>query len=356
MDPKADVKRSAEATAVDIAVRLGFVGLFAWLSLRIVVPFASLLVWAAVLTVALYPIHAWLTRRLGGRRVPAAVLLTFAALVTVAVPAGALMASLVRSLAIVLKHLETSGLSILPPAWIADIPVIGSTLSEGWAKVAGNLEGFAKEFGPFLVDAGGWLVGVVGSLAGSVLFIVIAILLTGVLMVTGAPLVRILRQFADRVIGARGAEFVDIAGATIRNVARGIIGVSLLQSLLTGVGLLLAGVPAAGLLTLAALFLSIIQIGAWPVVYPAIIWAWLELDITTAVLLTLYMLPIGVIDNVLKPLVMSQGLKTPMLVILFGVLGGTFAYGLIGLFLGPVILAVFYELLVLWIKADPPPA
>jgi predicted PurR-regulated permease PerM len=343
-------RRSPESIAVDIAIRLGLLGLFAWAVLQMVAPFATLLIWSAILAVAIHPVYAWVRARLGGRATLAASLVTLTGLVVIIVPSAALMASLIESLAQLIGWLKAEAMDFTLPAWVADLPVVGARIAEAWQGMAPSLESLAKEFGPYLVDVGGWLLRAIGAQLGAALFFALAILLAGVLMVVGPPAVLWLRQLAERVIGGRGTEFVHIAGATIRNVARGVIGVALIQSLLTGVGFMIAGVPGAGLITLAALVLSIVQIGAWPVVYPMLIWVWFNFDFWPALLLTVYMLPVGAIDNILKPLVMSQGLDTPMLVILLGVIGGTLAYGMVGLFLGPVILALFWEVLAAWIK------
>jgi predicted PurR-regulated permease PerM len=148
----------------------------------------------------------------------------------------------------------------------------------------------------------------------------------------------------------RGEEFANLAGATIRAVSRGVIGISVLQALLAGIGLMIAGVPAASLITSAVLICGIIQIGPSIILVPLVIWSWFAMEPTGALLFTAYIVPVNLLDNILKPLVMGRGLKTPMLVILIGVLGGTLAYGVTGLFLGPIILAVIWELLVAWIR------
>jgi predicted PurR-regulated permease PerM len=156
----------------------------------------------------------------------------------------------------------------------------------------------------------------------------------------------------SRVAAARGQEFVDLAGATIRNVSRGIIGIATLQALLAGIGLLFAGVPAAGLFSFLVLVLGIIQIGPSVILLPLIIWSWFAMDTTTAVLFTLYMVPVNLLDNVLRPLV-AKGLSTPMPVILVGVLGGTLVHGMIGLFVGPIVLSIAWQLLVVWTRDEP---
>jgi predicted PurR-regulated permease PerM len=150
----------------------------------------------------------------------------------------------------------------------------------------------------------------------------------------------------------RGKPFVDLAAATIRNVARGVIGIALLQALLLGMGFLVAGIPGAGLLTIICLFLGIIQIGPAIVVIASIVWAWMDMSTVSALIFTVYMIPAMLLDNFLKPIVMSRGLSTPMVVIFVGVIGGTLAHGIIGLFIGPIVLAVAYEVVVYWVRGD----
>ena len=160
------------------------------------------------------------------------------------------------------------------------------------------------------------------------------------------------RSFSRRLASERGEEFVQIAGATIRAVSRGVIGISALQALLAGLGLMVAGVPGTSLITSAVLILGIIQVGPSIVLIPLIIWSWTAMETTTALLFTAYMIPVSLLDNILRPLVMGRGLETPTLIILIGVIGGTISYGITGLFLGPIILAVIWELLVAWIREN----
>lgn len=160
------------------------------------------------------------------------------------------------------------------------------------------------------------------------------------------------RGFLFRIVPEQSEHFLELAGATIRAVSQGVIGVAIIQSLLAGVGFKLAGIPSAGLLAFAVLLLTIVQIGAGLVLFPVIIWVWIDKDFTTALLLTLFFGVVGILDNVLKPLVMGRGLTTPTLVIFVGVVGGTLAHGIVGLFIGPIILSLAWELTVAWIRAD----
>ena len=342
---------SVDARVIDIAVRLGVLGLFAYFSLQLIAPFFLFLLWAVVLTVALYPAYSWLAGKLGGRKVLSAILVTLLCLAIVIGPVAVLVLSLVETLQGWYQSLSAGGLKMpVLPEKIAALPVIGSKIAEFWATAGQGLEALFAKIGPMVLPAGGRILSVLASLSGSVLFFVVSIILAGCLFVPGPSLAMGAKRVADRIIAPRGAQFVDLAGATIRNVSRGVIGVAVIQGLLTGILLIVFAVPLAGLLTFVALFLCIIQIGPALVILPTIIWAWSSWDLVPALLFTVLMVPVMLVDNVLRPILMSRGLDVPMLVILIGVLGGTIAHGLLGLFLGPVILAVFYELVVAWVK------
>ena len=172
------------------------------------------------------------------------------------------------------------------------------------------------------------------------------------LLIPGPSLVQSVKNVLGHVAERRGEEFVDLTGATIRNISRGVIGVAMLQALLAGIGLLFAGVPAAGLFSFLVLVLGIIQIGPSIILIPLIVWSWFTMETTVAVLFTLYMVPVNLLDNVLRPLVMGKGLRTPMPVILIGVIGGTLVHGLIGLFVGPIVLSIAWQLLVVWTRNE----
>ena len=180
-----------------------------------------------------------------------------------------------------------------------------------------------------------------------------SIIVAGFLFSSAPMLVDAIKKFSHRLNSERGEEFVSQSAATIRAVSRGVIGVSVLQALLAGIGLMVAGVPHASLITFAVLIFAIVQIGPSIILIPVIIWSWTVMETTSALLFSVYMVPVNLLDNFLRPVVMGRGLKTPMLVILIGVIGGTLAYGIIGLFLGPIVLAVVWELFVTWISEPP---
>ena len=181
---------------------------------------------------------------------------------------------------------------------------------------------------------------------------VAAVILTGFLLPSGPRWVTASRTIVARLVPQRNEDFVGLAGTTIRSVSQGVIGIALVQAFLFGIGLKFAGIASAGLLAFVVMILSILQIGSAPVLIPCVIWIWMTKDFMTALLVTVYLVVVGLADNVLKPLLMGRGLTTPIPVIFVGLLGGTLTHGIIGLFIGPIVLAVGWELLMAWINDD----
>jgi predicted PurR-regulated permease PerM len=192
----------------------------------------------------------------------------------------------------------------------------------------------------------------VGGVGIEILKFLAAVIVTGFLFISGPRLASSVRTFLDHIVPERSGEFVALAGATIRSVSRGIIGIALLQSLLAGIGFVVAGIPGAGFFAFLVLLLGVAQIGSAILLFPMIAWYWLTRESSAALLFTLYIVPVGFVDNVLKPFVMGHGSQTPMAVIFIGVIGGTLAHGLIGLFIGPIVLAVGWELLAAWMRDE----
>lgn len=339
------------ANFVDLAIRIGFLGLFLYWSLVLVRPFITIAIWSVVLTVALYPVFDWMALHLGGRRRLAAVLITIFSLLVVIGPATWLAFSLIEGLGMISERFDLATLSLPPPPKsVRDWPLIGDQVYQFWDLATTNFGAVLAKVVPQLKPLVSGLLQIAANAGTGILKFFASIIVAGFLFSPAPSVVKALTRFSHRLASKRGEEFVNLAGATIRTVSRGVIGVSALQALLAGLGLMIAGVPGASLITSAVLIFGIIQIGPSIVLIPVVIWSWTAMETTTALLFTAYMVPVNFIDNVLKPIVMGRGLKTPMLVILIGVIGGTLAYGITGLFLGPIVLAVFWELLVAWIR------
>jgi len=347
--------QSFDARFTDLVIRLTIVGFFAYLSLTLLAPFAIMVIWAVILAVALYPAFSGLRRLLGGRGGLAAAAITLLGLLIVVVPLGAVTVNVAETTVELVSKFENQTVAVpRPPESVREWPVIGEKVHAAWSLASVNLEATVKRFGPPLLQAAGTIVGKIAGIGFGMLGFAVSVLIPlflppppprGAILLTPPP---------RRIAADRGARFVDLAGATIRNISRGVIGVAVLQALLTGLILTLFNVPAAGVAAFLVLIFCIVQVGPVPVLLPVIIWAWAARDTGPALLLTVLLIPIPVIDNVLKPILMARGLSTPMLVILLGVIGGTVTYGLIGLFLGPILLGIFYELLMAWMRNETP--
>ncbi|MFY9694311.1 MAG: AI-2E family transporter [Xanthobacteraceae bacterium] len=331
------------------AIRIICLGLLAYWSFILTKPFWTIIVWSVIIAVAIYPAFDWLSGKLCGRRRLAAAAITVIGLVVILGPATWLGLSLAESTRILVARIGAGSIAIPPPheavkAW----PLIGDKLYELWQLASINLQALLLEIAPQFKSLGTRLLSAVGSVGINLLKFVLAAVISGFLLVPGPALARSFKSVLCHVAAVRGEEFVDLAGVTIRNISRGVIGIAVLQALLAGIGLLFAGIPAPGLFSFLVLLLGIVQIGPSIVLIPLIGWVWLTMDAMTATLFTAYMLPVNLIDNVLRPLVLAKGLSTPIAVILIGVIGGTLTHGMIGLFIGPIVLSIAWQLLVVW--------
>jgi predicted PurR-regulated permease PerM len=281
-------------------------------------------------------------------------------LVLVLGPLTLLGTSFVRGIASVGTLLETRQLHVpAPPARLNAIPIIGATVYRSWGLAVENLEEAIRQNIVFLKSLAGWVIGWGGeALTGIGQFVTSILLASFVLPMASRISVR-LRNAMQHVLEGLTDEVLDVVVSSVRNVGRGVIGVSLVQSLFAALGFVAAGIPQAGLLTFAMLALSIIQIGAIVVLLPVIIWVWVTLETAPAIAFTLYFLFVGLMDNVLRAVYFSRDVLVPAPVIITGAIGGALAFGLIGLFLGPVLLAVVWNLLSIWAVEIPeaaPPA
>ncbi len=342
--------RWLNATFVEVAIHLGLVGFLFYSAYALVHPFLPVIVWSVVLTVALYPTFNWLTAALGGRARVAAILITIAGLLIIIGPATWLGVGLVESLPGLIARIENGGLTI-PPPWenVKDWPFLGQQIYDYWKSASNNIADVLRPFLPQLKPIGEFLLGAASKAGAGTLVFLFSVVITGFLFTRGPTLLAATRALARRVDPNYGENFLDLAGATIRAVSRGVIGISLLQAIIGGVGMALAGVPFASLLTFAILVLGIVQIGPVVLIIPLAIWGWMELSTGAALAFTLCMAAVYAVEVGMKPFVLAHGLKTPMLVIFIGVIGGILEHGIPGLFAGPIVLAVAWEVARAWI-------
>ena len=333
---------------IDVAIRLGLLLLLAYWSLLVIGPFVTILLWSGILTVALFPVFDWLARLLGSKPVAAAIL-TVLSLLIVLGPVMWLGFAMIGGIELLVKGIDTGELAIpMPPDFVKSWPVIGEQIFQFWTRAATNTEAILLEAAPYLKPIGSKLLSMSQSVAVGLLEFIGSIVIAGFLYAPGPRILEYIRVLLRRVLGHESQGMVQLIGSTIRNVARGVVGIALLQSLLAGIGFILAGIPAAGLLTFLALLLGVVQIGPSILLIPVVIWSWMTMAPLSALLFTAYMIPVGLSDNILRPVVMARGLTTPMPVILVGVIGGMIAYGISGLFVGPIVLAVLWALVREW--------
>ncbi|SFH68525.1 AI-2E family transporter [Bradyrhizobium sp. Gha] len=338
---------------VQLVIRLGLLGLLISWTFIVIRPFVPILSWSAVLAVAFHPVFAWLARRLGGRPRTASAVLTLIMLGIVTGPAAWLGLSAVEGLRYLAGQIGNGDLMLQEaPERIRNWPLIGPQLYAFWNEAYTNVRAALRELAPYLKPLAGMMLSFAGNTGIGMLQFLLSVVVAGFLLPYGAQLVAALRGFLLRIVPGRSEHFLELAGATIRAVSQGVIGVAIVQALLAGIGFKLAGIASAGLLAIIVLLLSIVQIGAAIVLLPVLVWIWMDKDVTVALLLTIYLVVVGLLDNILKPLLMGRGLTTPTLVILIGVIGGTLAHGIIGLFIGPIILSVAWELAAAWIVID----
>ena len=338
---------------IQLAVRLALLALLIYWSFVVIRPFIPILAWSVVLAVALYPLFRWLSGLLGDRPKLAATILTLINLGIVVGPATWLGLGAVESFRSFAAQLGAGTLAIPSPSVsVRDWPIVGAQLYALWDQASTNLRAALREFAPHLKPMAGTMLGLAGGAGVGTFKFLVAVALTGFLLPAGPRLVAASQRFLSRVVADRSESFLVLAGATIRSVAQGVIGIAVAQGLVIGIILKLADVPKAGLLAFLVMMLGILQIGSAIIVIPVLIWVWATKSVVGALVITACLLPASLADNVLKPIVMGRGLTTPSLVIFLGVIGGTLAHGIVGLFIGPIILAVAWELLTAWVRDD----
>ncbi len=338
---------------LEVAIKLGMIILLILLCFQIIAPFLLPIIWGIILAIALYPAFAQIAKWMGGHEKIASGLITILTLVLLLGPVGVLAAKLVENLQDLALQLQSGALDLpTPPVSVLDLPFIGEPLYNFWNLGANDLEWALSEQASHLQDAGGWLLDLATGLGGGFIQFLLAVLIAGLLQPNTASASRAIYAFADKVMDTNGAYFVELAGATIRNVALGIMGIALVQSLFSGMAFLAVDVPAAGLLAFLILILSAIQVGPLIIVIPVTIYVFWSAELSHAIWFTLWMIPVSFLDTALKPILVSRGLDTPMIIIFIGVIGGTLSFGIVGLFVGPVALGIGYKILVEWTKSD----
>ncbi|MGD9043616.1 MAG: AI-2E family transporter [Desulfobacterales bacterium] len=341
------------ARALEATIQIGLVILLLYWCFKIGQPFLQIIVWGIIIAVAIHPVYGRLKSALGGRGRLAATLITLLALIILLVPAYMLSESLISTARDYSAQLDKGTLSVPPPSEnVRSWPVIGEPLYKFWSLASNNLGDALSKITPQLKRFGIPLLSAAAGVGAGILKFVVSIIIAGVLLANDAGGGQAARAIATRLTAERGTEAVELAAATVRSVTLGILGVALIQTLLASLGFLVVGVPGAGLWALFVLILAVVQLPTILVLGPIIVYVFSTSSTATAVVFAIWSLLVGMSDALLKPLLMGRGVDVPMLVIFIGAIGGFVTSGIIGLFVGAVILALGYKLFILWLNDD----
>jgi predicted PurR-regulated permease PerM len=336
-----------------------FIGLLLAGSLWILRPFLGPLVWATMIVTASWPLLQRLQSLLWRRRAPAVAVMTLLLLLVFVVPLTLAIVAVVdqrEEAAALVRTLSAMDLR-KPPEWVAGLPLVGERVASAWVRLAATpVADLVNRATPYATEAAQWLFSHIGGVGVLVLQVLLTLVLASLMYASGEVAGRKLHAFSWRLAGERGMNAVTLASQAIRGVAIGVVGTAIIQSVLGGIGLAIAGIPAAAVLTGVMLVLCIAQLGPLLVLLPVTAWVYYSGDNVWGTFLLVWSLVVGTVDNIIRPVLIRRGADLPLLLILAGVIGGLLAFGLIGIFVGPVVLAVAYTLLDAWIEEDPGPA
>ena len=353
LKPDQEIEQRMASPLLDVLIRAGLILAMVMLCYRIFSPFLTLMVWALILAVTMYPLHRLLAKRMRGKQGLAASLLVLVGVALIVAPTAVLMSSFGDSVQEFVHAVQNNTLQIpAPRPGVEDWPIVGEKIHGLWSKAHSDLPALIKSMQPKIGDLAKGAVGFVASIGSGLLQFLASFIIAGIIMAFGEAGDRGSRAIFERIVGTeRGAEFTKLSTATIRAVAQGVIGVAFIQAIIVGLCLLVAGVPWAGMLAAIVLVLGIAQIPALIVTLPAIGYIWSSGDYGNAAAIgyTALLFVSGMADNVLKPLMLGRGVEAPMPVILLGALGGMATAGILGMFVGATLLALGYQIFMGWV-------
>lgn len=344
------------ANAMASFLQIGALLLLLVMCFNIVRPFISIVVWALILAIAIYPLHVSLTARLGGREKTSAAVFALIGLAIILVPTFLLGESALGGLKSLGQDLRAGTLNVpTPDPGVADWPLIGEKTYEIWSNAATNLQETALQYQDQLRALGHRIFSLATGTMIGVLQFVFSTIIAGVLLMQARGGYESTRKIMTSLVGTtNGDRFTNMSISTIRSVVKGVLGIAVIQALVAAAGLVIAGVPVAGLWAGAVLVVAIIQLPPLLVLGPIAFWYFSVAEPVPATIFLVFSIIVSASDAFLKPMLLGRGLDTPMLVILIGAIGGAIAMGIVGLFIGAVILALGYELLITWMAPDAP--
>ena len=336
--------------ALETVIRIGVIVLLAAWCFDIIRPFIGVVAWAVIIAIAVHPLYELLQSSLGERRRIAAMAFTLLMLLLLVTPTLALIETLVDGSRQLAAELGEGELRIPPPPeQVAEWPIVGKRVSDFWALASENVTEAVGRFKPQLKQFSAWLLGAAARAGLAVLTFIVAIVIAGVLLAKAPRGKAAAELIFTRLAGDRGEHYLRLSRSTIRSVAQGILGVALIQSVLAGLGFLAVGIPAAGVLALVTLLLCVVQLGPLLILLPTVIYVFMTGEPLVAGAYLVWSIFVALIDNVLKPLLLGRGVEVPVVVVFLGAIGGFLSMGIIGLFVGSIVLVLGYTLLIAWL-------
>ena len=341
--------------AKEAALHIGLLFLIISISYILIKPFLVLIVWGIIIAVALYPLFIKIAKIFKGHEGYAATFFVLIGLSILILPGIKLAGTTIDSIQNLSAQLEQGTFEVPPPHDnIKEWPVIGEKTYDLWNLAATNMDAAMKKMAPQLKSGGIWLAGTISGLVGGFFIFIFAIIISGIFLTYADSAYDLSSRVFNRLLGVRGQDMLINSIATIRSVVNGILGVALIQATLVGIGFMVADIPGAPILTIIVFFLAIVQIPPLLIVLPVIIYAFPTMGTGAAIIFTIWSIVAGASDNFLKPLLLGRGVDIPMLVILMGAIGGMMAGGIIGMFIGAVVLALAYQLFLAFMERDNP--
>jgi predicted PurR-regulated permease PerM len=351
--PKTAHDRTQLNLALEVSIHIGLAVLLSTACLLILLPFIPLITWGVIIAVAAYPGFQKVQRALGGRRVVTAVLFAVLFLTLLIVPVALLAGTLIEGVQTLASHLKDGTLIIpAPPAGVENWPIIGARLNGLWSQASTDISEAVRSLAPQIKAAVPGMLSVSSGLGLTVLQFALSIVVASILLANAQRAYGLTCSLCNRLFGDEGLEFQQLIGATIRSVTSGILGVALIQSILAGLGFLVAGLPGAGLWAVTFLIAAVLQAGVL-ILIPAVIYMFTISGVTKAVIFLIWCIFVALVDNFLKPLLLGRGVAVPTAVVFIGAIGGFVALGLIGLFVGAIVLSVGYKLFLAWLEQTP---
>lgn len=346
---------SSTIQAIEIAIRLGLIFLIIAWCLQILSPFVSIVAWGAIIAVAIYKPFLKLVEKLGGRKKLAVTLIVVIGIAVILVPVISMSDSMVDGATRLGNQVSEGSIHVPPPPeYIQEWPVVGKKTYALWSQASQNLRSTLEQYPQQLAAVGKKMLAAAAGVGVGILQFIVSFIIAAVFLMSAEGAGKGMRKLANRLTAQQGDELLDMSVSTIRSVAVGVIGIAFIQAMLGGLGMMFAGVPAAGLLAIFILVLAIAQLPPLLILGPVAIYVFSAESTTVASIFLVWSIMVSFSDAVLKPLFLGRGVDVPMLVILLGAIGGMITSGIVGLFVGAIVLALGYKLLVEWVQLGEP--